>query len=166
MANMKTAPSTLLILAAAGCLLGAACTSNVAGKATGQSNGTSAGAGAGAGASASAGGSAGSADLGNPPKMPGAPAAESAGILPLRRLTHREYSNTMAELLADTSDPGAKFEPDVPGPAGYDAPDTVAKENARDYMDTAESLAAGRHRFENLEHPLCGAGRRGRADLR
>jgi hypothetical protein len=62
--------------------------------------------------------------------------------LPLLRLTHREYSNTMAELLGDTTKPGATFEPDSPGPAGYQAPGSVATETARGYMAAAEALAA------------------------
>jgi hypothetical protein len=61
--------------------------------------------------------------------------------MPLLRLTHREYSNTMADLLGDTTQPGAKFEADIPGQAGYDAPSMVATENARQYMTGAEALA-------------------------
>jgi hypothetical protein len=57
------------------------------------------------------------------------------------RLTHREYSNTMAELLGDTTKPGATFEPDMPGASGYQAPGTVATETARSYMAAAETLA-------------------------
>ena len=57
------------------------------------------------------------------------------------------------ELLADTTKPGAKFEPDFPGPAGYDAPDTVATENARNYMEAAETLAAAAVASKNLKIP-------------
>jgi hypothetical protein len=77
-----------------------------------------------------------------PPDGPAPVVAESAGPLPLLRLTHREYSNTMAELLGDTTNPGATFEPDSPGASGYQAPGTVATETARGYMAAAETLAA------------------------
>lgn len=98
------------------------------------------------GASSTGGGAAGSVglppgDIDAPPDVPGPPAVESAGVMPLLRLTHREYSNTMADLLGDTSLPGAKFEADIPGQAGYDAPSMVATENARQYMTGAEALA-------------------------
>jgi hypothetical protein len=87
------------------------------------------------------GGAAGSAPVG-PPPIPPQPLAESAGPLPLTRLTHREFSNTMAELLGDTTVAGAAFETDTAGPAGYLAPANVATENARQYMTAAEKLAA------------------------
>lgn len=77
-----------------------------------------------------------------PPLPPRTPAAESAGPMPLLRLTHREYTNTMAELLGDTSGAGREFEADGTGAAGYVAPNNVATENARQYMTAAEKLAA------------------------
>jgi hypothetical protein len=48
----------------------------------------------------------------------------------------------MADLLSETSQAGAAFEADIPGRGGYDAPSMVATENARQYMSTAEKLAA------------------------
>jgi hypothetical protein len=125
--------SSLAALVATGALLGVACTADITGNTP-----------VGSGGSATSGGAAsgGSSDLKDPPKLPGAPVAESAGPLPLLRLTHREYSNTMAELLGDTTNPGAAFEPDSPGPASYQAPGTVATETARGYMAAAEALAA------------------------
>ncbi|HEX2877607.1 MAG TPA: DUF1592 domain-containing protein [Polyangiaceae bacterium] len=132
--------SSLTTLVVAGALLAVACTADVTGNTPGSGpNGNTGGSGATAGG---AGAVAGSSDLGNPPKVPGAPAVESAGPLPLLRLTHREYSNTMAELLGDTTKPGATFEPDSPGASGYQAPGTVATETARGYMAAAETLAA------------------------
>ncbi|MEO8213318.1 MAG: DUF1592 domain-containing protein [Myxococcales bacterium] len=77
-----------------------------------------------------------------PPPLPPAPLDESAGPLPLTRLTHREFSNTMADLLGDTTVAGAAFEADNAGPAGYLAPANVATENARQYSTAAEKLAA------------------------
>lgn len=130
--------SSLATFIVLGASLGVACTTaggeNPVGAGPNGSGGSSATGGAGA--------VAGSSDLTNPPELPGAPAVEGAGILPLLRLTHREYSNTMAELLGDTSNPGATFESDSPGPAGYQAPGTVATETARGYMAAAEALAA------------------------
>ena len=142
MLNAKTLTfSSLATLVAAGALVSVACTADVTGKAPGSGpNNTTTG-----GSSATSGGAGsvtGPSTLDNPPQVPGPPAAESAGPLPLLRLTHREYSNTMAELLGDTSKPGATFEPDSPGPAGYQAPGTVATETARGYMAAAETLAA------------------------
>jgi hypothetical protein len=128
--------SSLLALVAAGALVGVACTADVTGQSPGAGSNTSAGGGA------SSGGTGAAAGLDTPPTLPGAPAVESAGPLPLLRLTHREYSNTMAELLGDTTKPGATFEPDAPGAAGYQAPGTVATETARGYMAAAEALAA------------------------
>jgi Protein of unknown function (DUF1592)/Protein of unknown function (DUF1588)/Protein of unknown function (DUF1595)/Protein of unknown function (DUF1587) len=141
MLNPKTLKfSSLVTLVAAGALLGVACTADVSGKAPGSGpNNTATG-----GSSATSGGAAATGGSGNlvSPPMPGAPAVESAGRLPFLRLTHREYSNTMAELLGDTTKPGTTFEPDSPGTAGYDAPSNVATETARGYMTAAETLAA------------------------
>lgn len=131
--------SSLATLVVAGALLAVACTADVTGTPGSGPNGSTGGSGSTAG---SAGSVAGSSDLGNPPKVPGPPAVESAGPLPLLRLTHREYSNTMAELLGDTTKPGTTFEPDSPGASGYQAPGTVATETARGYMAAAETLAA------------------------
>src|SRR5688572_16693452 len=75
---------------------------------------------------AAAGSSGGPGDVGGPPQVPGPPVAESAGVMPLLRLTHREYSSTMADLLSEASEAGAAFEADIPGRGGYDAPSMVA----------------------------------------
>jgi len=143
MANNETFDfSILTALVAVGALLGIACTANVDGQAPGPApnNDTTTG-----GSSATTGGAGPvtrPSDLNDPPPLPGAPAVESAGSLPLLRLTHREYSNTMAELLGDTTNLGATFEADAPGLSDYDAPGTVATETARGYMAAAETLAA------------------------
>lgn len=140
MSNAKVIKfSSLSTLIAAGALLGVACTADVTGTRTtpNAAGGGTAGGGAGGAGMVTPG-----PDLKDPPKVPGPPLAESAGPLPLLRLTHREYSNTMAELLGDTTQPGTAFEPDSPGASGYQAPDTVATETARGYMAAAEQLAA------------------------
>lgn len=137
--------SSLASLLTAGALLSVACgnDSSSGPKNPGTTSNTTAASGgsaavAGGGAAAVAGSTGAVVD----PPQPGVISVESAGVMPLRRLTHREYSNTMAELLSDTTKPGAKFEPDGPGPGGFEAPGTVATETARGYMEAAETLAA------------------------
>jgi hypothetical protein len=131
--------STLASLLAASAVLSLGCEGHLHGPA-GTANGTAAqGGGANAeGGAAAVAGSTGA--IAEPPK-PGVLSAERAGVMPLRRLTHREYSNTMAELLGDTSKPGSTFEPDGPGAGGFEAPGTVATETARGYLAAAEALA-------------------------
>jgi Protein of unknown function (DUF1592)/Protein of unknown function (DUF1588)/Protein of unknown function (DUF1595)/Protein of unknown function (DUF1587) len=145
MLNAKTLKfSSLVSLVAAGALLGVACGADKSGNPTNPGAGSSATAATGGGSATSGGAAAVAGSTGammDPPK-PGVISVESAGVMPLRRLTHREFSNTMAELLGDTTKPGSKFEPDGPGPGGFEAPGTVATETARGYMDAAEALAA------------------------
>lgn len=141
MLNAKTLKfSSLLTLVAACGLLGVACSADGTAKTPGIT-GSGSNAAATGGSAATTGGS-GSITGPEFPDGPVAPVAESAGVLPLLRLTHREYSNTMAELLGDTTKPGSTFEPDMPGASGYQAPGTVATETARSYMAAAETLAA------------------------
>ena len=150
-ANMLTYSSFF----AAGALLSVACSSPQSGNPSNQPPGSDASGGSvttSGGATSVGGGSAngnggavpvaGGAGVVVGPPQPGKISQESAGVMPLRRLTHREYSNTMAELLGDTTKPGSKFEPDGPGPGGFEAPTTVATETARGYADAAETLAA------------------------
>jgi hypothetical protein len=134
--------SSLVTLVAACSLLGVACAADGTGKAPGTTgpDGNPAATGGSIGTATGGSGSITGPDF--PPDGPVAPVVESAGPMPLLRLTHREYSNTMAELLGDTSKPGSTFEPDMPGASGYQAPGTVATETARGYMDAAETLAA------------------------
>jgi hypothetical protein len=137
--------SSLVGLAAAGALLGVACGADKPGNSAISGAGSSATAASGGSLNGSGGGAAavgGSTGAVMDPPKPGVISAESAGVMPLRRLTHREFSNTMAELLGDTTKPGSKFEPDGPGPGGFEAPGTVATETARGYMEAAETLAA------------------------
>ena len=146
--------SSLVSLLAAGALLSVACGSEPGGDAA-----VSAGAGSSAvGGAASFGGGGATATAGSEAAVmevpkPGVVSPESAGVLPLQRLTHREYSNTMAALLSDTSKPGSEFAPDGPGPSGFEAPRTVATENARSYMETAETLAAAALTAKSLVIP-------------
>jgi len=77
-----------------------------------------------------------------PPPVDTPPAAESAGILPMLRLTHREYENTIRDLLGAAPGAADGFELDGPGDNGFETPNNVAKINAEMYMERAATLAA------------------------
>jgi len=74
----------------------------------------------------------------------------SPGPSPLRRLTHREYDNTVRQLLGDTSDPAKTFAPEEEA-FGFDNSAEargVTPLLAEQYMNAAEQLAA--HAAPNL----------------
>jgi uncharacterized protein DUF1592/uncharacterized protein DUF1588/uncharacterized protein DUF1595/uncharacterized protein DUF1587 len=153
MMNARTLQaSSLVLLAIVAATLGVACsaddTANAPSTGGSDNNPTTTG-----GSSTTAGGSGSITGPSLPPDGPVAPVAESAGPLPLLRLTHREYSNTMAELLGDSTKPGTTFEPDSPGASGYQAPGTIATETARGYMAAAETLAAAAISSKKLAIP-------------
>ena len=66
----------------------------------------------------------------------------TAGASPLRRLTRTEYDYAIEDLLGDTSRPARAFAPDDLT-TGFEVGGTVAPLLAEQYLDTAESLAAG-----------------------
>jgi hypothetical protein len=79
------------------------------------------------------------------PTVPGTNTPEAAaGALPvMRRLTAREYDNTVRDLLGDESAPASAFDPD-PTAAGFDNQVTllgVTTSRARQYWTAAERLA-------------------------
>ena len=167
MANSRFA--SLALLGA----LGVGCNGEIGGPAASGPNGGASGTGMGtsgtgtSGASGSAGtsaggtsGSAGTAGTGSvgttPPPPDTPPAAESAGVLPMLRLTHREYRNTMADLLGTTTNPAEGFEPDGPGNSGFETPNNVATVNAQMYMEQAALLAESAMTSGRLTIP-CGA---------
>jgi hypothetical protein len=73
---------------------------------------------------------------------PGAPVPESAGAMPLRRLSRIEYDNTVRDLLGYTGRPSALLPDDGVGPSGYADPGKVSAVEARGFTDAAEQLAA------------------------
>lgn len=72
----------------------------------------------------------------------------SPGPAPLRRLTTNEYSNTVRDLLGDTTSPGSGLPPQVDGAGGQDPFGNDADQQApsplliQDYQSVAESVAA------------------------
>jgi hypothetical protein len=97
--------------------------------------------GVGTGAAASAGAT-GALASALPPPLGASPTPESAGPAVMRRLTNREYSHLMADLLGDTSDPGAGF-PSAPlTDTAFEAPNDVSAEMADAYFSTGDVLVA------------------------
>ncbi len=75
------------------------------------------------------------------PAAPGDPNA--AGMLPLRRLTRREYNATVRDLLGDTTLPADQFPNDRDDTFGFRRSGVVAVQDATLIRTAAESLAAG-----------------------
>jgi len=76
-----------------------------------------------------------------PPTGTSAPTAEAAGLMVLRRLTTREYNNTVADLLGDTTHPAAVFPADSPSNSGFIAPYEVGELHVQRYEEAAGNLA-------------------------
>ena len=66
----------------------------------------------------------------------------AAGVLPLRRLTIREYDNTVRDLLGDMSAPGKQFPDDRDETFAFRRAHPVAVQDAKLIRAAAESLAA------------------------
>jgi hypothetical protein len=81
---------------------------------------------------------------GNPGKpdtsKPGDPNA--AGLMPLTRLTRREYNNTIRDLFGDTSRPADGFPEDHDGDFLFRRAGTVSSQDATTLRDAAEAVAA------------------------
>jgi hypothetical protein len=75
-----------------------------------------------------------------PPGTKGDPTA--AGLMPLRRLTIREYDNTVRDLLGDMSAPGKQFADDRDETFGFRRAQPIAVQDAKLIRGAAESLAA------------------------
>jgi hypothetical protein len=117
---------------------GSAAAGSGAGTGVGSSGGTGTGATAGTGAATGTGGGAGTV----------APDPNAAGPMPLRRLTSREYLNTVRDLLADTTSVAAD---DVPGEADdisnnafpFRQPTSISTVDSTNLELAAEALAKG-----------------------
>ncbi len=95
------------------------------------------------------------------PTMPGKPGDDpiatkpadpnTAGPLPLRRLTKREYNNTVRDLLGDASNPADAFPPDRDSDFHFKRSGLVAQVDAQRLAGAAETLAtAAEARFAML----------------
>ncbi|HMJ54857.1 MAG TPA: DUF1592 domain-containing protein [Polyangiaceae bacterium] len=116
------------------------------GAGTGTGAGTSTGASTGAGGSSGSGsGTGGGAGSGGGTVVCSAGQATTqtrSGALPMRRLTRTEYSNTIRDLLGDTSNPAAQFSlDDAVGPLLNNVASSVNALMAEQYRDAAETLA-------------------------
>jgi Protein of unknown function (DUF1592)/Protein of unknown function (DUF1588)/Protein of unknown function (DUF1595)/Protein of unknown function (DUF1587)/Protein of unknown function (DUF1585) len=103
--------------------------------------------GGGAGTTGSAGTGGGSSSM--PPAIvgvtdPGIPAdPQAAGPMPLRRLTHREYNNTVRDLLGVTTNPADAFPLDLDAGFLFHRAGLVSTLDASTLRDAAEALAKG-----------------------
>jgi hypothetical protein len=94
--------------------------------------------GVGAGAAGNGGGAGSGATAGS-----GAPAdPNAAGVMPMLRLTNREYNNTVRDLLGDTTQPASQFASDRDPTFEFRRAGTVAVQDATLIRAAAESLAA------------------------
>jgi hypothetical protein len=83
----------------------------------------------------------GPSDPGNPP--PGSTGdPNAAGLMPLRRLTIREYDNTVRDLLGDMSAPALQFPDDRDETFAFRRAHPIAVQDATLIRSAAESLAA------------------------
>lgn len=76
-----------------------------------------------------------------PPPGPGALAPEAAGALPLRRLTIREYNNTVADLFGDTTQPANVFPSDGQSDSGFNSPIEISSLHTNRYETAAGNIA-------------------------
>jgi hypothetical protein len=77
------------------------------------------------------------------PTNPGGKAdPNAAGLMPLRRLTIREYNNTVRDLLGDSTAPGQQFPDDRDETFPFRRANAIAVQDAKLIRAAAESLAA------------------------
>jgi Protein of unknown function (DUF1592)/Protein of unknown function (DUF1588)/Protein of unknown function (DUF1595)/Protein of unknown function (DUF1587)/Protein of unknown function (DUF1585) len=95
---------------------------------------------AGAVGSAGTSGAAGGTTITTIPMKPGDPNA--AGLMPMRRLTNREYNNTVRDLLGDTSAPANQFPTDRDKTFQFRRAGDLAVQDATLLRTAAETLAA------------------------
>ena len=73
---------------------------------------------------------------------PGATGPDAVGVMPLRRLTNREYNNTVRDLLGDTSQPANQFPSDRDKTFAFRRAGDLAVQDATLLQTAAESLAS------------------------
>lgn len=78
----------------------------------------------------------------------------SAGPLVLRRLSPREYTNTLRDLLGDVGDPGAALPDEASRQTGFTVYESASLASAEVFLKTAERLLAD----ERIEVPGCAQG--------
>jgi hypothetical protein len=142
MKSLTMSRSVIAILVLLGPVVVTSCTATV-GNHAGPSGSGGSGTTTGSGGSGTTMGSGGSSlpPVTPPPSLTGTPTPESAGMLVMRRLTNREYSNIMVDLLGDVTNSGSAFPLDGPIATGFEAPNSVADLNVQYYMQTADVLA-------------------------
>jgi len=110
------------------------------GSPTGSSGSGNGGSSSGAGSASASGSTSGTVSHAPTPAIPvGANAAlvaESAGVLPMRALTYKEYANMLSDLLGNTTDPTAGWSPAQEDTTYFVAPTSYA-EAILDGMNTA-----------------------------
>ena len=118
------------------------CTADIAGTAGGLEPGDPGYVGPGPGMTGGASAVGGSGPVvGIPGCDPGTPADPlAAGPMPLRRLTHREYNNTVRDLLGVTTNPADAFPLDVDGTFLFHRSGLVSTLDASTLRDAAEAL--------------------------
>ncbi len=87
------------------------------------------------------------------PPLGGTPTPESAGPMVMRRLTRREYSHILSDLLGDATDPGASFPLDEISNPPFEAPNSVFPLQVELYLSTADSVVATALANGNLLSP-------------
>jgi Protein of unknown function (DUF1592)/Protein of unknown function (DUF1588)/Protein of unknown function (DUF1595)/Protein of unknown function (DUF1587)/Protein of unknown function (DUF1585) len=100
------------------------------------------------------GSSAAGGDLGTDPALSEPLSPESAGPLVLRRLSPREYSNTLRDLVGDTSDPGAKLPDEGNNQTGFTVYESASLPSVEAFLKTAEQLLSDKR----IPVPDCAGG--------
>ncbi len=93
-------------------------------------------------------------DVSNDPSLASPLPAESAGPMVLRRLSPREYTNTLQDLFGDTSEAGAELPDEATRDSGFAVYESASVPAVKVFMETAERLLAeGR-----IQASACAAG--------
>lgn len=93
-------------------------------------------------------------DITNDPSLADPLPADGAGPLELRRLSPREYTNTLRDLVGDTVDSGADLPDEANRESGFAVYESASLPAVTAFMETAERLLAdGR-----IQVPACTAG--------